>query len=127
MRIKVSLIDDDSTVSSILENTLRSEGMDILWSASSSLEALGALSDGAALPDVLLLDLSLPDISGREMLTVLRDVVPAASVVILSGFISARERDELISLGAEECLTKGGDIAELVRSVRRAGERTRDR
>lgn len=58
-------------------------------------------------PDVILLDLAMPIRSGLEALPELRQVAPAARVVVYSGFAGGIVADEVIALGAAAYLEKG--------------------
>ena len=60
-------------------------------------------------PDVILLDLAMPRRTGLEALSELRQVAPAAKIIVFSGFSMAIVGDEAIELGAVRYLTKGAD------------------
>jgi len=82
--IRVLLVDDVVDVRRMLRTTLRLRG---------GFEVVGEAGDGAEAvrlaesehPDVVILDLGLPDIAGREVLTSIRECSPAAKVVVFSG------------------------------------------
>jgi DNA-binding NarL/FixJ family response regulator len=80
-----------------------------------SLRVVGEAADGhdAILeatrlqPDVILLDLAMPRRTGLEALSELRQVVPAAKIIVFTGFSMAVVGDEVIELGAVRYLSKG--------------------
>jgi PAS domain S-box-containing protein len=69
------------------------------------------------LPDLVLLDLNLPDISGSEVLSALRQFPSTANipVIIVSADVTPRQVERLLSAGAAAYLTKPLDIAEFLR------------
>jgi DNA-binding NarL/FixJ family response regulator len=60
-------------------------------------------------PDVILLDLSMPGRSGFDALPEIRQVAPAAQVIVLSGFVASLVEDEVLRLGAVRFIEKGVD------------------
>lgn len=68
-------------------------------------------------PDLVLLDLSMPDMDGLEALPEIRKASPGASVVVLSGFLDQRVGEEARELGASDFIEKGVDADELVERV----------
>jgi DNA-binding NarL/FixJ family response regulator len=68
-------------------------------------------------PDVILLDLAMPVLSGLEALPELRVVAPDATIVVLSGFASAIVADQVRAAGAEAYLEKGSGIDEIVAAL----------
>lgn len=60
-------------------------------------------------PDVILLDLSMPRRTGLDALPELREVAPAAQVIVLSGFVASLIEDDVLKLGAARFIEKGAD------------------
>ena len=75
-----------------------------------------------ARPDLVLLDLNLPDLGGDEVLSTIRDDPACAHtrVVMISGDASAAQSERLLALGAQTYLFKPFDIRELLQVVDRA-------
>jgi two-component system chemotaxis response regulator CheB len=88
----------------------------------SALSVVGEAPDGRlgievvriAQPDLVLLDLSMPDTDGLETLLELRRLVPAARVVVVSGFTRYRLGPVVAELGAVDYVEKGVRPAELM-------------
>lgn len=76
-------------------------------------------------PDVILLDLAMPNRSGLEALPDLRRVAPDARIVVLSGFASATVADEVLALGARSYLQKGEDPDTIVATIQSAAAEAR--
>ena len=64
-------------------------------------------------PDLVLLDLSLPDGSGLDLLRELKDASPSTAIVALTSGLRAEERSECLSAGASAVLDKAADLPPL--------------
>ena len=85
-------------------------------------EALGHVARSPA-PDVVLLDLSLPDALGLDGLRRLKTAAPDVPIVVLTGSVTRETGWAALKAGAQDYLTKGTDAALLPRALRYAIER----
>jgi two-component system KDP operon response regulator KdpE len=117
--VKVLVVDDDATLRRTLQIGLRAAGHDVLIAADGR-TALQALQEDH--PDIVVLDLGLPDLSGVEVLRRLRgwSTVP---VVVLSARAESTEKVEALDLGADDYVTKPFGMEELLARVRAAARR----
>ena len=119
----ILIIDDDVHIGNVLEELLVREGYQASR-AYSGTEALLALS--AARPDLILLDLMLPGLSGEEVLTRIRGV----PVIVLSARADVDSKVSLLLGGAVDYITKPFDTKELLARISvalRKGTRRTDR
>lgn len=65
-------------------------------------------------PDVILLDLAMPVLSGFAALPRLRQTAPASKIVVFAGFSTATVAEEVLALGADSYVQKGTDVDTLV-------------
>ncbi|MGL4913362.1 MAG: response regulator transcription factor, partial [Romboutsia sp.] len=102
-KYKVLIIDDEQEIAEILETVLKREGFKDIYIANSGLEGIDIFNSKK--PDIVLLDIMLPDISGYDVFNKLREF---SRVPIL--FISAKteEVDRLLgfAIGADDYITK---------------------
>ena len=117
---RILIIDDDVHIGNMLEELLVREGYQVSR-AYSGTEALLALS--AAKPDLVLLDLMLPGLSGEEVLPRVREV----PVIVLSAKVDVESKVSLLLGGAADYMTKPFDPKELLARITvalRKGTRT---
>jgi DNA-binding NarL/FixJ family response regulator len=80
---------------------------------------------GRTRPDVVLLDLSMPDLDGLEVIPVVLQRSPETGIVVFSGFEAARMRGPTTELGAHRYVEKGRPLDELRAAIREVGEAKR--
>jgi DNA-binding response OmpR family regulator len=78
----VLLVEDDPTIRTAVLRALGERGHTVTSAPTAMAGLQAAVTDR---PDVVLLDLGLPDLAGRDVLSRLREVVPAAKVVVFTG------------------------------------------
>ena len=111
MAIRVLLVDDVVDVRRLLRTALRFRGgFEVVGEASDGVEAV-RLSE-ALRPDVVVLDLGLPDIAGRDVLSRIREHSPASKVVVFSG--ADPEERAWIAKNVEGYVLKDAEIDYLV-------------
>jgi two-component system KDP operon response regulator KdpE len=117
--VKVLLVDDDATLRRTLAIGLRAEGHEVLIVADGR-SALQALREDR--PDIVVLDLGLPDLTGVEVLRQLRtwSTIP---VVVLSARAESAEKVQALDLGADDYVTKPFGMEELLARIRAAARR----
>jgi DNA-binding NarL/FixJ family response regulator len=117
--IRVLLCDDHAIVREGLARLLdRTEGIEVVGSAADGAEAVAAAV--AARPDVVLMDLAMPNVDG---ITATRRIVaeaPGANVVVLTSFGDNTRIHDALDAGALGYLLKDADAAEVVRAIRAA-------
>lgn len=106
----ILIIDDDVHISALLEETLKSEGYNVS-KAFSGTEAQLVLSRNK--PDLILLDLMLPGLSGEELLPHIKDI----PVIVISAKADTADKVGLLLGGAVDYITKPFDIDELLARI----------
>ena len=104
MSVKVLIIEDDADAREVLQFSLELEGQPIV--------VAGTGAEGLALaatlrPDVVFVDLKLPDVDGFEVARLLRELLgPAVRLVALTGFGRPEDREATAAAGFNDHLTK---------------------
>ncbi len=111
--MQILVVDDDPVVRRLVAVTLSDEGHEVR-TASNGAEALEIVDGGC--PEVIVLDLEMPEVDGRTCYRELRTRGCEAPVLVLSAYGAHRARKEL---GAEAALDKPFDPFELVRRLER--------
>lgn len=106
----IAIIDDDQYIGNMLEELLRLHGYGVLR-AYSGTEAVYLLSQQR--PDLVLLDLMLPGLSGEEVLT----HIPTIPVIVLSAKVDVQDKVSLLLGGAADYMTKPFDTQELLARI----------
>lgn len=117
--IRVMLADDHAAIRMGLEELLRQQAdLDFVGAAANGLEAVALAA--TAEPDVVLMDLSMPELGGLEATRRILAARPETRVVILTTFSDRKDVLEAIDAGAVGYLLKDGDLDEVVRGIRAA-------
>jgi two-component system KDP operon response regulator KdpE len=114
--LKVLIVDDEPPIRKLLRMGLHAQGYDILEASSGKL-ALEAL---AKQPDLIILDLGLPDMQGLELLRQIRAQQESVPIVVLSSRDDEAGKVEALDLGADDYVTKPFGLDELLARMRAA-------
>ena len=119
--VRALVVDDEPTLAELLAMALRYEG----WDVRSAGDGLGAVRQGREFrPDVVVLDVMLPDIDGFEVLRRLRADSPDVPVLFLTARDAVEERVAGITAGGDDYVTKPFSLEELVARLRGLLRRT---
>jgi DNA-binding response OmpR family regulator len=116
MAQKILIIDDDNHLRESLAEVLDMEGFTCLQAGNAK---SGIASAKKNMPEVVIMDIQLPDSSGFQICQELRKFSKDFILIMMTGrFLSAEEKTQGLSLGADEYLTKPFDIQELSIRIR---------
>jgi DNA-binding NarL/FixJ family response regulator len=122
-RTRVALVEDDTETRQRLAASIRGQDwLELVAACATGTEALSALA--AAKPDVLLVDLGLPDISGLEVIRAAATRLPACDILVISMFGDEANVLAALEAGARGYLLKGTlarDISIDIRDLRDGG------
>jgi DNA-binding response OmpR family regulator len=114
---RILAIEDDSAIQRVLKRLFESEGydVDLAKDGASGLELFRK-----SRPSAIVLDLRLPDISGREVCQQVTRVAPGLPVIVLSATADVGDKVVLLEIGARDYVTKPFSPRELLARVRTA-------
>jgi two-component system KDP operon response regulator KdpE len=113
----ILVVDDEPNLLRVLALNLSSRGYRITAAS----DAASALDRAAAThPDLMVLDLGLPDLDGLEVIRRLRERADALPIIVLSARSSSQEKVAALDLGATDYMTKPFDMNELLARLRAA-------
>jgi len=113
-RAKILVVDDEPQIRTLLKATLGRAGYAVI-EAGTAREALNAKAIDK--PDLILLDLGLPDRDGLELLGALR-AEPRSALIVVSARDQTEQKVAALDLGADDYVTKPFDTEELLARVR---------
>lgn len=109
---RLIVVDDHEVVRAGLVAVLSQEpGFELVGTASTGRDAADLAR--RVRPDVAIIDLRLPDITGNELCRELTSMLPDITVVVLSSYLTEESVRDAISAGASSYVTKAAGIAEL--------------
>ena len=118
-RQRVLIVDNSADLAGAVGALFRLEDdMEFVGCAQTGAEALRTVEEHP--PDVMVLDLNLPDCSGFTVLERVRLRAPNVKVIIYTGYAAPNLATRARQLGARGCVLKGGDFTALVAAIRNA-------
>jgi two-component system, OmpR family, response regulator len=119
---RLLVVDDETTILELLSGSLRLAGFDVVTAASGT-EAVRAAA--AVRPDLILLDVMMPDGDGFEVVHQIRAVGPDVPVIFLTALDEVSDRVTGFAAGADDYVTKPFSLDEVLARIRAVLKRTR--
>ena len=116
-KYKVLIVDDEANICSFIAAILESNGYQVLTAATG---LQGRLVFATHNPDLIVLDLGLPDEDGSALIRTVREAGCAAPILVLSARSDESEKIAALDLGANDYITKPFGTGELLARVRAA-------
>lgn len=113
-KYKILVVEDESNIRSFMRTILETSGYQVLTSGSCT---QGRLVFSSHCPDLIILDLGLPDIDGLEFIRSARET-SEVPIIVLSARTSERDKVEALDMGANDYITKPFGTDELLARVR---------
>lgn len=123
--VKIIIVDDSDFSRSVINKMLSEEGFQIIGEASSAEAALPMIKEKK--PDIVIVDIVMPNVSGLELTEKLNQSAPNVSVIMVSSLSQEHIVLDAISAGASDFIAKPIQKQQLVDSVEKImAERTKD-
>lgn len=111
---KLLIVDDESGIVEEVKAYFEEEGYEV-YTAETGKEGLDALA--AHKPDLVLLDMKLPDMSGLQILKVCKETLPGTKVIVNTGYVDQHIIDEAARLGRDAFLQKPFNLERLQQEI----------
>jgi DNA-binding NarL/FixJ family response regulator len=116
-KARILIVDDHPLVRESLKNLILKESdLEVCGEAENRVQALSMLTSSQ--PHIIILDLSLPDSHGTELIKDLQDQQPRVSILVLSGHDELVYAERAIRAGAQGFLTKKEPPAKILQAIR---------
>ena len=116
---RILMVEDSRALSENLATLLnRTPDLEVLGTTSSPAECRNFVTGGEGL-DVSIVDLSLPDGQGIDLINELRKSCPDTPMLVLTTSLDPRDQAQAIKAGADAVLSKSADLAEILSTIRR--------
>jgi two-component system chemotaxis response regulator CheY len=115
---KIMVVDDAAFMRMMLKHILESGGHEVLWEAATGAEAVEKYK--AFRPEVVTMDITMPEMEGIEALRLIREADPRAKIIMCSAMGQQRQIVEAIQSGARDFIVKpfqGPRVLEAVSKV----------
>jgi len=122
MSASILVVDDEEAIVSSLSSILQDEGYEVSVAKSGAEALKNYMADP---PDLMLLDIWMPDMDGLETLRRIREIVPTAQVMVMSGHGSIETAVKAIKLGAYDYIEKPLSLENVTLRVKHALEQYR--
>jgi DNA-binding NarL/FixJ family response regulator len=116
-RLRVAVVDDDVDVRELLALGLTTDTLEVIGTAADATSAIALVEEGQ--PDIVLLDLHMPDMGGLEVLPVLQEKCPGARVVAFSAIGATHMVENAIEAGVFGYIEKGVSIESIIKHLDR--------
>ncbi|MCP5160494.1 MAG: UvrY/SirA/GacA family response regulator transcription factor [Hahellaceae bacterium] len=122
--IKVLVVDDHDLVRAGISRMLEDEpSIEVIGQASTGEQAIDMVR--RQMPDVVLMDLKMPGIGGLEATRKIKRISDEVKVIAVTAFAEDPYASRVMQAGASAYITKGADVAEMIKAIRlvQAGQR----
>ncbi|MDP2339328.1 MAG: response regulator transcription factor [Deltaproteobacteria bacterium] len=113
--VRVIVLEDDEVYRAALTTSLAAYGHDVVGSWGTADEALAGVV--VVRPEVAIVDLMLPGMSGAEAIRLMRRLLPELKILVLTAFVEKARILECLAAGAEGYLLKGSRLKNIALSV----------
>ena len=103
-KLEIAIVDDETAILENLTDLLQDEGIYVVRCFASPEEAFESLRDNP--PDLLITDISMPNMGGLELISALRQIVPDLPAVVLSGYLDLANVTQALKLGVSDVIEK---------------------
>ena len=113
---KILIVDDEVGIVEEIKSFLLEEGYEVR-TADTAKQGIQALEEFR--PDVVFIDVKLPDMSGIEVLKACKEKLPKAKTVMVTGYVDQNLMDEAETIGRDSFLQKPFDLVKIIEEIER--------
>lgn len=115
--IRLIIVDDhEMVIQGLVALIERNPGFEVINTYSNGIDAIDAIEETN--PDVVLMDINMPDINGFETSNRLLSLNPAIRIIMLSMEVKKPYMKKALETGIKGFVSKGADISELIQTIK---------
>lgn len=114
MKKKILIVDDEAGIVQEIKEFLQEEGYEI-YTADSAKAGIKCVEE--IKPDVIMIDVKLPDASGIEVLKACKERSPATKTIMVTGYVDQLVMDEAEKIGRDTFLQKPFDLVRIIEEI----------
>ena len=114
MKYKILIIDDEEMILSMMEKCLKEKFS--VYTANNAKKALALLNGGNVIPDIILLDINMPEMDGLELCQHIRSHI-SCPIIFLTARVTEQDVIKGLSVGGDDYITKPFGMDELVARI----------
>ncbi|MGH4139924.1 response regulator transcription factor [Clostridium sp.] len=118
--MKILLVDDEESILNLVRMNLELEGFEVVTSATGN---IGIMAFQDKKPDLVLLDLMLPDLNGYEVMKRMKQINSKIPIILLTAKGQLNDKLLGLQLGADDYITKPFDSREIILRIRAISRR----
>lgn len=118
----VAVIDDDSIYRKVIAHLLKKNNLKILFEAASGAESIGLMQKASLLPDIIILDVEMPQMDGFETAKMLKKYWPQVKIIANSGLLDRAISTKMIAAGADRFITKNFNSMQIAKVIQEVYE-----
>jgi DNA-binding NtrC family response regulator len=114
MKKKILIVDDEAGIVQEIKEFLEEEGYEVYTAdtAKAGIQLVEMLK-----PDVVMIDVKLPDASGTEVLKACKEKSPGTRTIIVTGYVDQHVMDEAEKIGRDTFLQKPFDLVRIIEEI----------
>ena len=113
---KILIVDDEAGIVQEIKEFLEEEGYEA-YTADSAKVGIKLVEE--LLPDVILIDVKLPDASGTEVLRACKEKSPKTKTIMVTGYVDQAVMDEAEKIGRDTFLQKPFDLVKITEEIKK--------
>lgn len=118
LKIKIALADDEVLIREGIKNLLKQEdNFEVLFDVSNGNELIFKLENGTNSPDIILMDINMPECNGVEATRYIHQKFPEIAIVALSSYTSETFMKKMIAIGAVCYIPKNSMPSEMIHKI----------